>query len=148
MGQPRAIGYAWQKLWGAPVTTAPPTGTTASKLVLTADHPSIVSDWNDVAFVAAAVSDSTGRVVPSSTAPIKFTITGPGQIIAVDSASQTQETFRGDTRNAFNGLAYALVQATGAGMITVSATSNGLTAGSTTVQSSAGAFVACSGTCD
>jgi len=148
MGQPRAIGYAWQKLWGAPVTTAPPTGTAASKLVLTADHATITNDWNDVTFVAAAVSDTTGRVVPSSKTPIKFTITGPGQIIAVDSASQTQETFRGDTRNAFNGLAYAIVQATGAGTIIVSATSDGLTAGSATVQGTAGAFVACSGTCD
>jgi len=148
MGQPRAIGYSWQKVWSAPVTTAPPTGTTASKLVLTADHATITNDWNDVAFVAAAVSDTTGRVVPSSTAPIKFTVTGPGQIIAVDSASQTQETFRGDTRNAFGGLAYAIVQATGAGTITISATTNGLTAGSTTVQGTTGAFVACSGTCD
>ncbi|MET0793047.1 MAG: hypothetical protein ABW061_16115 [Polyangiaceae bacterium] len=97
--------------------------------------------------IAAAVSDSTGRVVPGSNAPIKFTLTGPGKIIAVDSASQTQETFRGDTRNAFNGLAYAIVQATGVGTITVSATSNGLSAGSATVEGKAGPFVACSGSC-
>ena len=148
MGQPRAIGYAWQKVWGAPVSSAPPTGTTASKLVLSADHATITNDWNDVAFVAAAVSDSTGRVVTSSSAAIQFTITGPGKIIAVDSGSQNQETFRGDTRKAFNGLAYAIVQATGAGAITISATTSGLTAGSATIQGTAGVFVPCAGSCD
>ena len=56
-----------------------------------------------------------------------FTITGPGTIIAVDSASMTQETFRGNVRNAYQGLAFAIVQATGPGTITVTASAAGLT---------------------
>jgi beta-galactosidase len=148
MGQVRSIGYSWQNVWGAPKKSAPPTGTSASKLVVTSDHPSILSDWNDVAFVAAAVSDSAGHVVPSSTASVTFSLTGPGKIIAVDSGSMIQESFRGSTRKAFNGLAYAIVQATGAGAITVSASATGLTAGSATIQGATGTFVPCSETCN
>ena len=84
----------------------------------------------------------------SSSAAVTFSISGPGTIIAVDSASVTQETFRGNVRNAYQGLAFAIIQATGAGTITVNASAAGLTAASATVQASAGAFVPCSGTCD
>ena len=148
MGKAKSGGYAWQTVWGAPKTTPPPTGTTASKLVVTADHSTIVTDVNDIVFVQAAVSDSTGKTVTGSSAPITFAITGPGSIVAVDSASMTQETFRGSVRNAYQGTAYALVQATGAGLIAVTASTPGLTGGSASVQASAGTFVPCSGTCD
>jgi beta-galactosidase len=117
-------------------------------LVVTADHDTIVTDNNDVSFIQAAVSDASGGVVTSSSAPITFAITGPGTIIAVDSGSMTQATFRGNERDAYEGLAFAIVQATGAGTITVTASSPGLTGGSATVTASAGTFVPCSGTCD
>ena len=109
-------------------------------MVLTADHPTLLTDVNDMSFIKA--------VVPTATAPVTFAITGPGTIVAVDSGSMTQETFRGNTRNAFGGVAYALVRATGAGTITVTASSAGLTDGTATVTASAGTFVPCSGTCD
>jgi hypothetical protein len=98
-------------------------------------------------FVQAAIWNASGAIV-SSTTPVTFAITGPGTIIAVDSASMTQETFRGNVRNAYQGLAFAIVQATGAGTITVTASASGLTSGSATVQATAGTFVPCSGTCD
>jgi beta-galactosidase len=108
----------------------------------------MVTDLNDVVYVKAQVSDSSNRVVTSSSTPITFSVTGPGTIIAVDSGSVTQETFRGNVRNAYQGLAFAIIQATGAGTITVSASASGLTGASATVQASAGAFVPCSGSCD
>jgi beta-galactosidase len=148
LGTVKALGYSWQTTWGAPQTTPPPTGTTATQLVLTADHAAIVTDWNDIAFIKAVVSDSTGRLVTSSAAPVTFAVSGPGIIAAVDSASMTQETFRGNVRNAFQGLAFALVQATGPGAIIVTASTPGLTGSSVTVQASTGTFVPCSGTCD
>jgi len=58
------------------------------------------------------------------------------------------ETFRGNARNSFNGVAYAVVQATGAGTITVSASATGLTPGSASATASVGTWVPCSGTCD
>ena len=139
LGAVRATGYSWSKLWGGKSTSAPASGAKAGQVVLTADHPTLLTDVDDVSFVKAEVS---------GTAAVTFAITGPGTIIAVDSGSMTQESFRGTSRNAFNGVAYAIVQATGAGTITVTATSSGLTAGTATITATEGTFVPCSGTCD
>jgi beta-galactosidase len=108
-------------------------------VVLVADHTTITTDVNDVSFVKAVVSSNTA---------VTFSITGPGTIIAVDSGSQTQETFRGNTRNTSGGAAYAIVQATGPGTITVTASASGLTAGTATITATDGTWVPCSGTCD
>ncbi|MGC4091224.1 MAG: glycoside hydrolase family 2 TIM barrel-domain containing protein [Polyangiaceae bacterium] len=139
LGTPKSLAFSWQSTWGAAKTTFS-TGAAAGKVVLSADHPSITTDLNDVAFVKAALPTATGAVT--------FSITGPGTIVAVDSGSQTQESFRGNTRNAFGNLAFAIVQATGPGTITVTAASAGLTSGSATIQASEGTFVPCSGACD
>jgi beta-galactosidase len=148
LGTVRSQGYAWQGVWGAPKTSPPLTGNGATKVVLTADHSTILTDWNDVSFVKAAISNATGAVVTSSSTPVTFAITGPGTIVAVDSGSMIEETFRGNVRNAYEGLAFAIVQATGPGAITVTASASGLTGSSVNVQASAGTFVPCSGTCD
>jgi beta-galactosidase len=147
LGTVKTIGYSWQTTWGVPKTTAAPTGTGATKVVVTADHATLLTDLNDVSFIKAAISNGSGAIV-SSTTPVTFAIAGPGTIIAVDSASMTQETFRGNVRNAYQGLAFAIVQATGAGTITVTASAAGLTTGSATVQATAGTFAPCSGSCD
>jgi beta-galactosidase len=138
-GEIRANGLAWAKIWGASVTSSPPTGAAAGKVTLTADHDKILNDQNDISFVKAAVSSDTA---------ITFSISGPGTIVAVDSASMTQETFRGNVRNSSGGLAYALVQATGAGTITVTAKASGLTDGTATITATEGVWVPCSDTCD
>lgn len=148
MGTPNPDGYTWQKVWGAPVTAPPATGTTATQVALAADHATLLTDWNDVAFIKATIADATGRVVTNSAAPVTFSIEGPGVLVAVDSATQVGESFRGKVRNAFNGVCYAIVQATGPGPITVTAAAAGLAGGTATIEASAGAFVPCSGTCD
>jgi beta-galactosidase len=141
LGDVQADGTTWQKEWGAAGPKAAPGPG------LSVDHSTIVTDWNDIAFVRATVGGTAAT-------PVTFAITGPGSIVAVDSASMTQETFRGLTRNAYagpgstNGSAFALVQATGAGTITVTATGTGLTNASVTITATAGTFVPCSGTCD
>ena len=136
-GTIRSNGLAWSKIWGGAVTSSPPTGAQSGKVVLTADHPTLLNDVSDVSFVKAAVSSDTA---------VTFSIAGPGMIVAVDSASMTQETFRGNTRNSSGGLAYAIVQATGAGTITVTAKASGLTDGTATITATEGTWVPCSGT--
>jgi beta-galactosidase len=148
LGAVRSIGYTWSSIWGGSAQTAPPSGAVAGKVVLTADHPTLLTDVNDVSFVKATTVDASGNVASSSTAAITFAITGPGTIVAVDSGSMTQESFRGTSRNAFGGVAYAIVQATGAGTVTVTASSSGLTAGTATITATDGTWVPCSGTCD
>ncbi|MET7736706.1 glycoside hydrolase family 2 TIM barrel-domain containing protein [Streptomyces sp. NPDC005402] len=148
VGTVRPIGYAWQSTWGAPHTSPPPTGTTAGRVVLKPDHSTVSTDTDDISYVQAAVTDSSGRVVTGSSAPVTFSISGPGVIVAVDSGSQTQESYRGTVRKAYHGLAYALVRATGPGTITVTARADGLTLGTTTLTGTTAPFVPCSGTCD
>jgi beta-galactosidase len=139
MGTPRDLAYQWQTTWGAPKTTPTGTGATAGKVTLTADHTTITTDVNDVSYVKAAVLNDT---------TVTFSIAGPGTIVAVDSGSMTQESFRGNARNTFGGLAFAIVQATGTGTITVTAKATGLNEGTATVTATSGPFVPCSGTCD
>ena len=134
MGAINGTGNTWQKEWGVPTTTFS-SGAAAGKVTVTADHSTLLVDNNDAVFFQAAVSGGT--------TPITFAITGPGTIIAVDSGSMGMETFRGLTRNAFNGVAYAIVQATGPGTITVTASASGMTDGSASVTASAGTFVPC-----
>jgi beta-galactosidase len=69
-------------------------------------------------------------------------------IVAVDSGSPVQESFRGTVRKAYQGVAYALVRATGPGVITVTASAGGLTVGRTTLTGTTAPFVPCSGSCD
>jgi hypothetical protein len=66
----------------------------------------------------------------------------------VDSANSTETTFRGFTRTASSGLAFAIVQSTGAGTITVTAKASGLTDGTATITVTDGTWAPCSGTCD
>jgi beta-galactosidase len=143
LGTPNPNGYAWQPVWGVPKTTPPATGTTAAKVVLAADHTTVLTDGNDVSFVKATIADAAGNVVTSATTPVTFAVTGPGTLVAVDSGSMTAETFRGNVRSAYQGVAFAIVQATGAGAITVTAQAANLTAGSATLTAVAGTFVPC-----
>jgi beta-galactosidase len=139
LGTLRSSGSAWIKVWGGTGSGAVNPAPSAGKVVLKADHDKITTDLNDVSFVAAAV--------PSDVA-VTFSITGPGTIIAVDSANSTQTTFRGNTRTASSGLAFAIVQSTGAGTITVTAKASGLTDGTATITVTDGTWAPCSGTCD
>ncbi len=141
VGTPREIGYTFQGLWSSTPVTRPKTGTTATRIALSADRTSITTDLNDVVYVKAAITDSSDGLITTSSATVTFSISGPGKIIAVDSGIPTGESFRGNQRKAFNGICYAIVQATGAGSITVSASSSGLTGASVTIRSTEGNFV-------
>lgn len=135
MGAINPQGNTWQKEWGVPTTTFS-SGAVAGKVTVTVDHSTLVTDNNDAVFFQAAITGADGT-------PITFAITGPGTIIAVDSGAMGLETFRGNTRNSFKGAAYAIVQATGAGTITVTASATGLTSGSASVTAATGPFVPC-----
>jgi beta-galactosidase len=139
LGTPRSGAVTWSGLWGGTLKSVPSSGASAGKVTLTADHTAITTDLNDVSFVKAAVSSDTA---------ITFAVTGPGTILAVDSGSSQQQTYRGGTRTSTGGLAFAIVQATGPGTITVTASASGLTAGSATITATDGVWVPCSGTCD
>lgn len=139
MGNPKDIAFAWQQMLGVAPTNFS-TGALDGRVVLTADHTNLTTDLDDVVYVKAAVT--------SATAPVTFSVEGPGIILAVDSGSQENESFRGDTRKAFGGLAYAIIQATGPGTISVTATSPGLADGTTQITAIEDTFFPCLTSCN
>ena len=101
----------------------------AAKIELKADRKTILADGKDVAFIETNVLDKNGVLVPDASNKITYTVTGPGVIVGVDNGNPISvESFKGNTRQAFNGKCLAIVQSTGQpGQITVTAQAEGLT---------------------
>jgi beta-galactosidase len=99
-------------------TAGPPAG-----IVLSSDHSKLADDWDDVACVEATVVDRDGNVVPRANQLIRFAISGPGVVAAVDSAdNSSHEPFQAQERRAFQGRCFALVKASAdAGRIVLTA---------------------------
>ena len=112
------------------------TAGTPAKILLTANHRKIADDWDDVAFVRAAVVDRHGVTVPVANDLISFKISGPGVIVAVDSANNaSHELFPADERHAFQGRCVAFVKASApSGKIILTASAPGLKSGSIILQ--------------
>ncbi|KRA58490.1 glycoside hydrolase [Caulobacter sp. Root655] len=100
----------------------------AARIELVADVTSVGSTFDDLAFVRAQVTDAKGVVVPSSEAPITFTVSGRGRFVAADNGAPTDHTiFASPTRQAYRGKATAFVRGSGAsGGVTVQASAPGL----------------------
>ena len=102
-----------------------------AKIRLTSNRQQLADDWDGVAFVRAAVVDRHGTRVPSAGNLIRFRISGPGVIAAVDNADNaSHEPFQANERHAFEGECVAFIKASAAsGRIVVTASSPGLEGG-------------------
>lgn len=125
-GTLKVVAYKNGKRWATDVmkTTGP-----AAKLLMQADHSKIAADGQDLSFVTVTVADKHGLLVPRSKNHIKFTISGPGEIVATDNGDATSfESFQAPEHDAFNGLALVIVRAKAGetGTFTVKAESPGL----------------------
>jgi beta-galactosidase len=101
------------------------------KIALAADRKTVSTDWNDVVFVRATVTDAEGIRIPRAADQITFEVGGPGEIVAVDNGDcNSVEPFQTNTRKAYFGTCIAIIRATGAGTITVTAKAEGLAQGS------------------
>jgi beta-galactosidase len=77
--------------------------------------------------VRATIVDSRGVTVPDANDLITFGISGPGFVAAVDNAdTKSHEAFEGMQRRAFEGRCVAMVKASGAGRITITASAEKL----------------------
>lgn len=133
-GELKVVAYKQGKPWA---TESMKTAEAPARLILSADRSSIRADGVALCFVTVRVTDHTGVTAPRANDHIKFTIEGPGEIVATDNGDPTSfEPFPSPERNAFNGVALAIVRATrGPGRIRISAHSGTLQGGSITVQS-------------
>ena len=104
-------------------TAGPP-----SKIEISADRKTINADGSDLSFITVKILDKDGNVVPNADNKVSFKIEGEATLAGVDNGDPVNhDSFKADWRNAFHGLALAIVQATQkAGFVTVTATSNGL----------------------
>ncbi|KAL2864063.1 glycoside hydrolase superfamily [Aspergillus lucknowensis] len=128
-GDLRAVAYKNGSQWA--VDTRKTAGDAAA-LNVTVDRASIAGDGVDLAYVSVAVTDADGTVVPHADNTITFSVSGPGKLVSTDNGNPTDLTaFPSPTRNAFSGLALAIVKANkgATGRITVSASADGLTGG-------------------
>ena len=107
-GELKVVAYRDGKKWAT--DTVKTTGS-AAKLILEPDRNGITADGQDLSFVTVTVADKNGLLVPRSKNHIQFTITGPGEIIAVDNGDATSfEPFQASDRNAYNGKALVVVR--------------------------------------
>jgi len=135
-GTLQAVGYSY----GMPVltNTVATTGTPAA-ITLIPDRSAILDDGRDVSVVTVEVLDAQGRVVPTATNLVNFAITG-GSILGVGNGdpSSHQADKASNQRSVFNGLAEVVVQSgIQPGVITLTATSAGLTATNLTLTEAA-----------
>jgi beta-galactosidase len=89
----------------------------------------IRADGQDVAMVEVSVVDTQGRIVPTASNFITFSVSGPGRVYGVGNGDPaSHEPDKATTRSVWNGLALVHVQSTGTkGTITLTATATGLT---------------------
>jgi beta-galactosidase len=112
----------------------------AARLVLAVDTNSLALGWDRVARVTVTVVDVDGTCVPEGAYLIKFALTGPGVIAAVDNGDNAgHESFRGNQRDTYKGCCVAYLRSTAdAGAITLTASADGLANGSVTLKAGSG----------
>ena len=76
-----------------------------------ADRREIRADGSDLSFITVRVLDAKGYIAPTASNRIRFSIQGPGEIVATDNGDPTDLTsFASHDRNAFNGLCLVIVR--------------------------------------
>ncbi len=108
----------------------------AAAVLLTAEATELACQWDDVCYVTATVVDAQGVPCPWADNLITFAVDGPGTIAAVENGHiASHEPFQGAQRRAHRGVCYAILRSTApSGKITISASADGLTMSSITLQ--------------
>jgi beta-galactosidase len=126
-GELRAVGL----VGGKPVASAAlRTAGEPAEIRLTPDRSTIRADRNDLSYVTVEVVDGKGNRVPGATIPVRFTITGAGELAATGSAAPDDaSSFHVPLRKTYEGRCIAILRPTGdAGQITLQAEAAGLKA--------------------
>jgi beta-galactosidase len=105
-------------------------------LRITTDSSRVNADGKDVALVHIDVIDGNGNVIPDADNLITFTVSGNGKLIGVDNGNPRDDnSFKLNYRKAFNGHAYAVIQADHKpGNIQLTVQADGLKSASVTIK--------------
>jgi beta-galactosidase len=132
-GEVSVVTYKDGKEWAR---AAVKTAGDAAMLEAKADRATIAADGRDLSFITVRIADAAGITAPRANHRVRFTVDGPGELVATDNGDATSfEPFQARERRAFNGLVLAIVRAKPgqAGRITVRAESEGLKAATVSV---------------
>jgi beta-galactosidase len=122
-GRLEVVAYRAGQEWAR---TAVRTVGAAAGLALQADRATIRADGKDLSFVTVRVTDADGLTVPRADHRIRFSVEGPGEIVATDNGDPRDlEAFPQPERRAFSGFCLLIIRAkpgqTGAVRITAHA---------------------------
>jgi beta-galactosidase len=103
---------------------------------LTADRSTIHADRNDLCYVTVEILDRNGTVVPNGSVPVRFTVTGAGELAATGSpAPNDASSFRRPVRKTYRGRCLAILRPKGdSGEMTLKAEADGLKAATVVVE--------------
>lgn len=133
-GELKVIAYKDGKKWASDKVKT--TGD-AYKIDLEVDRNIIDADGQDLSFITVKIKDRKDVMVPRTHNSVSYTISGPGEIIAVGNGDPTNhESFQAKTRKVFNGMALVVVRSIKGkrGEITITATSKGLKSTKTKIE--------------
>lgn len=129
-GEVRVVAYKNGEKWAENMVS---TTEAPAAISMKADRNDIIADGTDLSFITVEITDRNGLLVPDADLDVKFSIEGPGEIIATDNGDPTDMTpFPSAERKTFNGLALVIVRTLPGkpGTIMVSADCEGLEGGS------------------
>lgn len=125
-GELKVVVYKNGQRWAE---SAVRTAEAPAGLHLAVDRDAIHADGRDLAFVSVSVTDQHEVAAPHAANSIRFSVEGPGVLVATDNGDPTDFTaFSSAMRNAFHGRALAIIRAVPdqTGTIRVRAESDGL----------------------
>jgi len=132
-GNLKAVGYNNNE----PVATNElHTAGPAAKVSLAADPGDVLPhDYDHVSIIQVTITDTAGNPIPGATPEVRFAITGPGAIAAIDNgAADNHGPFQGNQVRAAGGQCTAYIRSTAdSGTITVTATAENLASGTVTL---------------
>jgi beta-galactosidase len=135
-GQIKVVAYKAGKEWATPIAAHGRPQPAA--LQASADRTTIAADGRDLSFVTVRIVDKDGRMAPRADQRVRFTVEGPGELVATDNGDPTSfESFQSPERAAFNGLVLGIVRARpgAGGDIKVHVASDGLEGGTVSLRS-------------
>jgi beta-galactosidase len=105
------------------------------KLKLTADREKILANRNDLSYVTVEVVDANDRRVPNAAIPVRFSVTGAGELAARGNGSPNHPaSFRAPLCQTFEGRCLAILRPKGSpGKIMLRADAEGLKSSQTAV---------------
>ena len=108
-GTVKVIAYKKGKVWAKDEIQ---TTTEATKITSISDKQIISNNGYEYAFITVRIEDKSGNLVPTANHKLKIDVTGCGELVATDNGDPTSFVpFQSNQREAFNGLALAIVKA-------------------------------------